>query len=119
MVKLRLDKLYAMALRIFFLVGAVLAARVLGHHPLGASHKGYALGIRDSFMIAHSFKGQQFGRAQKVRSPEPHMTALAKLSFVIDASTLQDQEKYDVAHFRTHLFLLPPKIRVEVRNGPR
>lgn len=92
MVKLRLDKLHAMALGLFFLVCAVLSARVLGHHPLGASHKGYALGIRDSFMIAHSFKGEQFGPAQKVRSSEPHMTVPANLSFVVDA-TLQDQEK--------------------------
>ena len=27
----------------------------------------FSLGIRDSIMIAHSFKGEQFGPAQKVR----------------------------------------------------
>lgn len=30
----------------------------------GHDHNGFTLGIRDSIMIAHSFKGEEFGPAQ-------------------------------------------------------
>lgn len=35
--------------------------------PLRASKMTFAVGVRDSLMIAHSFKGDEFGPAQRVR----------------------------------------------------
>lgn len=36
-------------------------------YPLRASKMTFAVGVRDSLMIAHSFKGDEFGPAQRVR----------------------------------------------------
>ena len=43
------------------------AAAVLSGATRSGARAEYALGIRDSIMIAHSFKGKEFGPAQKVR----------------------------------------------------
>jgi 6-pyruvoyltetrahydropterin/6-carboxytetrahydropterin synthase len=69
-------------------------------HSGGADHgsSGYSLGIRDSIMIAHSFKGEEFGPAQNLHGATYTVDVsfekeelVEKLNWVIDigeASTM-------------------------------
>mmetsp|Transcript_39869 Transcript_39869/g.124662 ORF Transcript_39869/g.124662 Transcript_39869/m.124662 type:complete len:93 (-) Transcript_39869:298-576(-) len=45
---------------------AVLAVVVLAAAPARAANGMYSLGVKDSFMIAHSFKGKEFGPAEEL-----------------------------------------------------
>ena len=49
--------------RVFLL--SVVGAFLAGLHGTAAA-SGYALGVRESLMIAHSFKGEEFGPAQEL-----------------------------------------------------
>ncbi|CAM9248010.1 unnamed protein product [Choristocarpus tenellus] len=81
--------------RLLTLVIAFLAC-AWAYHPVSGGG-GYSLGIRDSIMIAHSFKGEEFGPAQQVHGAtytvdvEFKSDALApKSNWVIDIGAASD-----------------------------
>ena len=68
----------------------------------------YSLGLRDSIMIAHSFKGEEFGPAQNMHGA----TYTVDVEFHVDELVRSDLCVPGARSSRAHVFELQPRPRI-------